>query len=498
MISANRLQSVRCWLGMTGLLALLSCCWPITPVGDGAGVSYAAIDEARPVRRVVLLSCDTLSAAHLPLYGYDKRTTTTLDSLAAWGVLFQRCIVPQGWTLSSHISMLTGLSPGVHRVGKHTALPKTVPLLTEMLADQDCVAGAFLETNQWLAADYGFGRGFQTYQFHNLEDKVHRWGFGWLQQQLAATNTPAVQWQFFLFLHFMSPHSRPVDPLYPMPYWAPVPIYNHYLGVPEIPPDQQLTADGKQWDMAAYDTADLRKGYDASVRYWDQERLRPVLGFLRRKSLLLDTLLIITSDHGEEIAEHGGYFHDSPHTEVREVPLLMIMPGRLPVGRVVTQPVSIMDITPTVLDLAGLPPPEYCQGVSLRPVLEGNHAEPPPRDFLVDGHRRGYALHPAAFIAKQDGTWWSLVASIDTTGAVQTFQPARVDSLLGLYDLTADPAETENLLASRPALARQLQERLTAALTAEAALAARIHADQVGDEVEISEDAKRKLRALGY
>ncbi len=470
-----------------------------SPEIGSAGISESADPTSPPpLRRVVLISCDTLAAKHLPLYGYDTVTTTTLDSLAAWGVLFERCLAPQGWTLSSHLSLLTGLAPGVHRAGKQTALAGTIPLLSEMLVDAGCTAAAFLGVNQWLAADYGFDRGFDIYRFQDLSEETHNWGFSWLHRSLMAQDAPANRWPFFLFLHFMEPHSRPVEHDYLMPYWAPLGIYHHYLGVPDVPPPIQLLPDGQQWDLAAYNPADLRKAYDACVRYWDQERLRPVLAFLRQNGLLSDTLLIITSDHGEEIAEHGGFLHDSPFVEVREVPLVMVWLGRLPAGLRVKTPVSLLDITPTVLDLANLPQPPVCQGISLRPVLEGTAAEPPARDFLIDGQRRGFELHPTALIARVAGTWWSLVATTDTTQTTGNFLPARVDSLLGLFDLAKDPHETRNLLTSHPDIGQELTERLTAALASEAELAKSVHAEGAVEEVDISEETKRQLRALGY
>jgi len=479
------------WLSRLSSLAftiLILMGSPILLAGDGKG---------EPLRRVILISCDTLSARHLPTYGYPEKTTATVDSLAAAGVCFQRCLAPQGWTLSSHITMLTGLMPGVHRVGKEKALPETIPLLAEILAEHGSANAAWLGTNQWLSPSYGFGRSFLNYSFQDLKEPIHNWGWSWLKNQLPQQESGIPDRPFFLFFHFMEPHSRPVGFDYLMPYWALKGIYHHYFRLPAVPPEPRLTRNGKQWDMAAYEAKDLRRGYDACIYYWDQERLRPLLDYLRELGLLANTLLIFTSDHGEEIAEHGGYFHDSPHAEVREVPLIFVWPGRLPAGTMVEEVVSLADLPPTVLDLAGLPAPDPCQGLSLVPLLENPQADFPCRDFLIDGLRRGHSLHKSALVAREADTWWSLVATTDTTGTGGTYQPARIGSVTGLFNLDLDPGERHDLRGERPRIVQVLSGRLEEALAADARLAASLGTG-AGPVLQIPDRAKEGLRALGY
>ena len=256
MISPGSVHSIRPLSIL--LFGILLCCRPAVLAGEDSTLA--------PVRRIVLISCDTLSARHLALYGYDKPTSATLDSLAPWGVLFRRCLVPQGWTLSSHMSMLTGLSPGVHRVGKNHALAQDIPLLPEILDSHGYAVAGFLGVNQWMAPEYGFGRGFLTYEFHTLHDPTRKWGYRWLKSQLPQPDDPRTGKPFFLFFHFMEPHSRPLSSDYLMPYWALKGIYHYYLGLPDIPPAFGLAPVGGLWVLSACDPAVRRGGWGACVR----------------------------------------------------------------------------------------------------------------------------------------------------------------------------------------------------------------------------------------
>jgi arylsulfatase A-like enzyme len=156
-----------------------------------------------------------------------------------------------------------------------------------------------------------------------------------------------------------------------------------------------------------------------------------------------------------------------------------------------------MDLTPTILDLAGLPPLEHCQGLSLRPLLEDPSASLPNRDFLVDGQRRGESQRPSALIGRVYQQWWSLIATTDTTGTGGTFQPAQLDSVIGLFALEHDPAEQENLMEDYPEVVADLKRRLQAAITTDANLAAQLNAG-LTEPIKLSKEAERQLRSLGY
>lgn len=452
----------------------------------------AAHAEDAPLRRVVLISCDTLRAASLSCYGNPGTTTTGIDSLVAAGTLFLNCSTPMGWTLPAHMTMLTGLSPAVTRVGTETPLPTTVPTLPEMLEQAGFVCGAFVTENRWMDPDYGFDRGFRQYRAQRQLATVEHWTRQWnFRDDLTAGAS------FFLFFHFMDNHTVPVDWDFLLPYWAPEGIHRLRHDLPEPPPRVKLTED-ERWDLPAYDPDLLHKAYDSTVYSLDETHLRPLLDHFRRNGLADDTMIILTADHGEEIAEHGGYLHDSPYNEVREVPLIIVWPGVVPAGRTVFDPVSLLDIMPTVADYARLQVDTPLQGLSLRPLLSEPRGEIPPRDFLIDGQRRGLALEPSALVALEDDRWWSLVAMTDTTGCAGTFAPARTAEVLGLYDLDVDPSETMNVMDDHPEVVKTLVRRLDARLAEEAALAAEVHDRYEAEILPMGEDEIRALRALGY
>ncbi len=445
-----------------------------------------------PLRRVILISCDALRQADLPAYGnHGPLATATLDSLVSEGVTFLRCTTPMGWTLPAHVAMFTGLSPGAARAGVERAVPEHVPLLAERLSDSGWTCAGFPTNNHWLEPRFGFDRGMAQYRFQEIFAPSSAWTRDWTFAD-AVTSTP-----LFLFFHFMDPHTVPVGFDYLLPYWTLRGIDRHYHGIRDPYPEIAVTDDG-HWDLAAYDPAFLRRSYHAAIYSLDRGHLGPLLAELRARGLGEDTMLILTADHGEEIGEHGGYLHDAPYNEVRDVPLVIVWPGVLPRGKFVFTPVSLLDLAPTILDYAGLAVDEPMQGLSLRPLMSEPPDFFPERDFLIDGHRRGLALEPSALVAMQDDTWWSLIAMTDTTGCAGTFAPARCDSVLGLHDLDRDPRERRDVQDEHPGIVAALRRRLDEALADEARLAEVLHAGRSEAAVEMSDEERRKLRALGY
>ncbi len=192
-----------------GLACLL--CVPSAP----APAAPADPSDVTPLRRVLIISCDTLSASHLQRYGYDHGTTTVVDSLAAEGVVFRHCLAPQVWTLTSHMSMLTGLAPGVHRVGADTALPASAPLLAERLREAGFATGAFITSNSWMAPDFGFDRGFDLYRKHWLHEPIGKRAARWLGEAVPIGDASEAATPFCAFVHYMDVHTRDSGSAYP-------------------------------------------------------------------------------------------------------------------------------------------------------------------------------------------------------------------------------------------------------------------------------------------
>jgi arylsulfatase A-like enzyme len=357
-----------------------------------------------PPPNVLLVSLDTLRARSVSAYGSPRKTTDAFDRLlAAPGALFEQAIAPFPNTFPSHMSLFTGLyarSHGVTSLVFHRLAPEW-RTLAEVLQAARYATAAFTE-NGFLRAEAGFRRGFGRY----VEEKspVHS-----DQGEIASTFGQGLAWlrehrdvPFFLFLHTYQVH------------W------------PYLPPEDYRAyfVDGSRPPAGA--AADLL-AYEQEVRYTD-DHLRDVLGELELLGLADRTLVVVTSDHGEEFGEHGQRFHNFQlYGEVLRVPLAMRLPGSIPAGLRVSAPVSLVDVMPTILDLLGLPVPPGLDGSSLVPLLRV-----PPAPF------EGRAVFAEA--------WSALGRDVDLTAA-QTATHKCIhrgfDGAYDCFDLVADPLEEQ-------------------------------------------------------
>ncbi len=434
--------------------------------------------ERRPVpgraRNVILVSLDTLRADRLGSYGHSRATSPVLDAMARAGGRAAVALAHATSTPPSHMSMLTGTLPCRHGVfGVHVEddLPEDVDTLAGYLSRHGWTTAAVTE-DAFVGAPYGFPRGFDRYRE--------------LKQTVAAGNevspgmiTPtgygprtfrtAEHWLedngerlFFLFVHTYQMHGprRPEAP------WRD-------LFPSSLAPGQT---------QRSPEFHDLGR-YDALVRQVDS-LVGGLLDTVASQGLARETIVVVTSDHGEAFFEHGtaGHGHFVWEEETR-VPLLFYAPGLLP-PRVVAEPVGLVDLVPTVLDLVGLPVPAGLDGRSLAGALE--HGSPLPLD-------RALYVEPApgAFRAVRDARW-KIVRDAES----------KVDTV---FDLAADPHERNGATAGMmlsPGYTEQARlDRLRRALdTHEAACLARRARSERERRGERQLDAARaeKLRALGY
>lgn len=321
--------------------------------------------SARRRPSIVLVSLDTLRARSMSAYGYELETTPFLSELATRGALFEKAFTTFSNTLPSHMSMLTGLYPARHAVHSILdALGAEHGTLAEALRSGGYVTAAFTE-DALLDARRGFWRGFSTY----FEDTSIRDGAG------AAESTfgRGLEWigrhadePFFVFLHTYQVH---------MPYKPPVEYQGFFTG-PDAPERDHL-----------------QQAYEQEIRYTDDLMKRLVEG-LARVVPPEELVLVVTADHGEEFREHGVGTHHQLYEEVMHVPLIMVAPGRIPAGRRVATPVSLVDIAPTVLALADVPPPAPLDGLSLLPLLDGSGAGFDRQVVFGEFPRSGWVREP--------------------------------------------------------------------------------------------------------
>ncbi|MBI2892922.1 MAG: sulfatase [Deltaproteobacteria bacterium] len=428
----------------------------------------------RQAKNVVVVLVDTLRADKLRPYNPRSRVVAdSFERLVREGTIFEEAAPQENWTKPSVATLLTGLYPSSHNTkGDSSVLPAQALMLSEMLRDADFETAAFI-ANGYVSDRFGFDQGWQSYRNYvrqeiaNKAEFIARDVLGWLDRRNPDR-------RFFLYVHAIDPH---------VPYSPPLEYIRRYdsssySGRVRASQTALLLEDIKtgRFEPGPRDRERLEALYDGEVTYND-ERMNAIYEGLASRGLLEDTLLVFTSDHGEEFFDHGSVGHGhSLYRELLHVPLVMRLPGSVPAGLRVSQDVGLVDVVPTVLDLAGVATPPAVQGRSLAPLLAGS-----PPDA------------PAGVLSE----------FLDTQRAVTSGRYKLVLKGLTpfLYDLVADPGETRNLAADRPIALRHMRAllgRLVAGADVPMGLARRPRQALPRQTTTIDPETEEQLRALGY
>jgi arylsulfatase A-like enzyme len=317
-----------------------------------------------PGSNVLVIAIDTLRADHLGCYGYPRPTSPRIDALAAESVVFSTAISQSPWTLPSFASILTGLLPSVHRAGEgqgftRTSLDTRLTTLGTELHRAGWRTGSFV-SNSFAGESVGLAEGCETiYESSDSESAV--------REATAFLRTNARE-RFFAFVHLIDPHH---------PYEPPVedaalfldPTYRGRVGVHFGP------AMSVPLDFTAADRQRVIDLYDGEIHASDR-LVGELVDLLRELDVLEQTIVVVVSDHGEELFDHGlnGHGH-TLYDELLHVPLLIRFPDGASARRVDAQ-VRTMDLFPTILDALGLPVPPNLQGMSRMPLVRGGAAPP--------------------------------------------------------------------------------------------------------------------------
>ncbi len=350
----------RCVVALAGLL-LLACSRDEAPSAGPANVLFYVVDTTR--------------ADHLSAYGYERETTPRLEQFARESVLFERAYAPSSWTRASTASLLTGLAPARHGArSRKNRISKDAPLLAELLAAEG-YACASIVTNPHVVETWGFGRGFE--HFEDLGALAPQW-----QDANAALVAEHLEplldgfadnpRPFFLYVHTIDPHG---------PNTPPEPYDRLFTDHPSIAPLPGSLSP----DTPAEVVENMRALYDAELRFAD-EHFGRVLDALRARGLLDNTLIVFTSDHGEEHLDHGHGGHGQQlFEESVRVPLVVHFPGAQGGGNRITARASLLDMVPTVMAAVGRPVPAGLDGTDLSPLLSGDAlTEWEQRPFFLD------------------------------------------------------------------------------------------------------------------
>lgn len=327
--------------------------------------------ETKP--HIIFIVVDALRADHVSSYGYHRQTTPNVDAwVAGKGTLFTDVTAASSWTNPSNGAMLTSHSPSsIDTVWSDMdrRIPDDEAMLAEYLNDAGYVTAGFV-SNWWLQSRYGYNQGFDTYRSttgpnKTRADVLNDLAFAWLEDELAAVIDN--QQPLFLFLYYLDPHTwydppPPYDTKYDSTYDGPLTAekygHGHDVVAGNITPSQR-------------DIEHLLALYDGEINYWD-DQLGKMLVYLNDQGILENSIIVITSDHGQMFGEHGKWVHrNSLYEEVLRVPLLISQPGVTPAEQVITAPVQMMDITPTLLEMVGITVPDHMQGQSLLPAIKG-------------------------------------------------------------------------------------------------------------------------------
>lgn len=422
---------------------------------------------------------DTCRADALSSYGGRDGITPELDRLAGEGALFERAFSPSPWTLTTMASLLSGRHPTVHGAFGYLQdvrpIREDVPLAAEMLAAAGYRTLAVANA-PFVAPEFGFSRGFGVYDFYPSRNVDTRRASVSVNAALAhlddALNDDPNAPVFFM-LHLFDPHMAYDPPPSTLGRYT-----SDYDGELRAPFSKLKEIRLGSWSPKPRDVPFVRGLYDEEVAAADAEIGRFLDG-LRSRELYDEALIVFTSDHGEEFWEHGGFEHGhTMHTELVHVPLVVKLPEGIPrssAGTRVAAQVRLLDVLPTILQLADLEIPDELPGRSLTPLLTGD-GEANDRPALSE------RVHlPPEQIALRDGRWTYM------------FTPRTGERRL--YDAVADPSEQDDLAAIRPELTERLHQRLIARMERLDAEAAELSSS--GD-MQLDDELKDQLRSLGY
>jgi arylsulfatase A-like enzyme len=415
---------------------------------------------------IVLVSVDTLRADHTSAYGYARDTSPFLTELAQSGALLEQAYAPTASTGPSHATLFTGTHVLHHGLIKNgLALPAENLCLAEVLAQRGyqtaAVVGSFV-----LDPKFGFDQGFDFYDadFQNAQSHPGTWQGhpvdNFDRRAEEATDT-ALRWlasrdparPYFLFVHYFDPHA---------PYGAPGAFALRFAK--ETPP---------------HGTAYVSNRYDAEIAYTDAQIRRLIEGLPADRRD--DTLLMLVADHGEGLGDHGFPAHAALiYEEAVRVPWIARFPGTIPAGLRIGAPVGLVELAPTLLELAGVPVPPDMQGESLAAALRGERKLDPERPvYLV---RRHY-LSGTVGVVRVKGFKFGMRAGRWKYIEDEGFGTRE------LYDLATDPGELDDRYYAEPEVAASLRQRTQAWREATAGdLSIRA----------IAEQDRAALEALGY
>ena len=412
---------------------------------------------------VLLIILDTVRASSMSLYGYPRQTTPNLDAFAKRGIAFELAFAPSPWTLPSHASTFTGRWPGELSASWLAPLDGTHATLAEELSDRGYLTAGFVANLLYCGYEMGLDRGFVHYEDYEISgaelllssslgrrivnDPKVRQAVNYYdviaRKRASDITGDFLRWwraneseerPFFAFLNYYDAHE---------PYLPPAP-FDSLFGPPgprSMHRNDHVLRNATLWGrrrMPSEMVAIEETSYEGALAYIDQQ-LERLFAELDSAGALENTIVIVTSDHGENFGEHGRHGHGgSLYTQELRVPLLVVHGERLPAGARVAEPASLRDLPATVMSMIGIDEHPF-RGVPLD--LHGRSARAIPSDPVIsefietDGRRMASVLEGRLHLIRN------------------------YDGSEELYDVVDDPEELENLVESAELQADRLRLR---------------------------------------
>jgi arylsulfatase A-like enzyme len=436
-------------LGMAAVAVPLGLAWR-----ERRLLARHAIANGHP--SVLLIILDTVRAASLSVYGYSRPTTPFLEAFSREGARFEKAYSVSSWTLPSHASMLTGHWPHEVSADWNTPLDRRYPTLAEYFTNAGYATGAFVSNYVYTMPESGLDRGFIRYEAFRVtpaevvaSSSIARWlaDLHWVRRAVGSQDVlnrkltanvreDFLRWMgglggrpFFAMLNIFDAHE---------PYLPPVP-YDTLFGDGRISfhPKTIFTqrsvalSEDTRKTLSAAEQERQQNAYDGALRYIDTQ-LGLLIEELRRRGVLNEIVVVITSDHGEGFGEGGEFMHGNLFSDLTtHVPLLVRFPRGVPAGRLIPQEISLRDLPSTLVGLAGFPAsPDSLPGHPLVELLRS----PSSSDVGVS------PAFSSFWAWRQSGARnWSVVRS-----GLRYVLSDKGKELL--FDLRNDPYETASLL----------------------------------------------------
>lgn len=429
--------------------------------GYGCAPRLDGKKDAQP--NVLLIVVDTLRKDHLGVYGYGRDTSPNIDRLAADGVRYESAFSQAPWTTPSLGSLLTSQYPTVLGIDDaQSILDDDWILLPEVLRDHEYSTGAVV-SHTYCSSRWNFSQGFDSFDESNIIDYNAATSPGVTQQALEFLDHQE-SGPFFLFLHYFDPHETYLE----QPGFA-FSRAADYSGPVQAPLTYRTLRDLSR-KLEPGDVAEIERHYDTEIAFTDKY-VGQVLDEFRARGLYDETLIIFTADHGEEFKEHGRLGHAyTLFQEQINVPLIIKYPGQG--AAVVSEPVALIDIYPTVLAATGISVDHALEGISLMPSSVTSARR--QRTVFSETSRKHKVKLRAAVTADQK-------TILNLKNGESTF-----------YDLAADPGEMAPLSNVESAGFGPLASSL-------AAWVERIETlKSEGSEIVLTPEEIQRLKSLGY